>query len=77
MDEINKMIDKILLVNQGQSWMFSFNFDLLTPEERLEYSHFCIANMNYYSWSLIVNFLEFSFSIMGAISKHITITLIF
>lgn len=56
MGEISKVTDKIRIANRGQS----FNFDLLTPQERLEYTHH-ITNVNDYSWSFLTNFLDFSF----------------
>lgn len=68
MGEISKVTDKIRIANQGQS----FNFDLLTPQERLEYSHH-IANVNHYSWSFLTNFLDFFFNRVG----HFKTTLIF
>lgn len=45
MGEISKVTKEIHTANLGQSWDSSFNFDLLTPQERLEYSHVHIANV--------------------------------
>lgn len=56
MGGISKVTDKIRIANQGQS----FNFDLLTPQERLKYTHH-ITNVNDYSQSFLTNFLDFFF----------------
>lgn len=74
MGEISKDTNQIHIANQGQSWVSSFNFDLLTPQERLKYGHFhIITNVHDYSQSFITNFL---FLIMGAIFKHTLIILV-
>lgn len=58
MGEISKVTNKIHITNHGQSWVSSFNFDLLTSQERLNYCHFhIIANVYDYSQSLISNFI--------------------
>ena len=73
MGEISRVTDKILIANQGQSWVSSSHFDLLAHPEKFEHSLFHTAKVNVYSWSFVTNFLEFSFLIVEAISKHTTV----